>query len=373
MEDTSPGDLVEAIEILIDTLLDAAEEDAEVRESLRVLRGWMDERLEEIEDESGAERQRAPRGRAAPRARPAREWNDGARRREGPGRRRSGEEIDLDLVRQRSMIKSEACRFASMRRRLLARGADPETEIDPHYKDLVGRAKALPGCYAWPLDSNRQLPGDNELELLARCYENVAQGVEIAQRAVSMKGSEGLPTEELLYLLAEAQSALRAALSATDLRNDEDQIQTYIWVKEQAYDQDTYVSRFMRVEDPADPLKWGDLRSKLETFGQKVAGDSEEEAERKAMLSRVRHELERIDSDQASGSGEHWENVLETLDEWVAGGRPAASRELCQLLLPWLPRIPDGFEPSERAQRVLGAAQRMRDAREARAAARAGS
>ncbi len=373
MDDTGPGDLADAIEILMDTLLDAAEEDPEVRESLRYVRGWLNERLEEVDDEEGGERPRTARGRAPARGRGGREWSDRGRPREGPGRRRSGEEIDLDLVRQRSLIKAEACRFASMRRRLLARGADPETEIDPHYKDLVGRAKALPGCYAWPLDSNRQLPGDNELELLARCYENVALGVEIAQRAVSMKGSEGLPTEELLYLLAEAQSALRAALSATDLRNDEDQIQAYIWVKEQAYDQDTYVSRFMRVEDPADPLKWGDLRTKLEAFGQKVAGDSEEEAERKAMLSRVRHELERIDSDHASAAGDHWGNVLETLDEWVAGGRPAASRELCQLLLPWLPRFPEGLEPSERAQRVLGAAQRMREAREARAAARAGS
>jgi hypothetical protein len=363
MNDTGPGDLGEALDILMDVLLDAAEEDEEVRDSLLLFQEWVDERLEEIE--APGEGQRPRQLRARPRRAPAPHG-----RREGPGRRRTGEEIDLELVRQRSLIKAEACRFASWRRRLLARGADPESEIDPKYKELVGRAKALQGCYAWPLDSNRQLPGDNELELLARCYENVAGGVQLAQRAVSRPGSEGLPSEELLYLLAEAQSALRTALQATDLRNDEDQIQTYIWVKEQAYDQEKYVSRYMRVEDPADPLQWGDLHARLEAYGQSLAGTESEDSERKALLSRLRHELERLDSDHTSAAGEHWQKILGTLDEWVDKGRPAASRELCQMLLPWVERMPKELEPSERAQRVLDASERMRAAREARAAAR---
>ena len=366
MNDTGPGDLGEALDILVDVLLDAAEEDEEVRDSLAIFRDWLDERFEELEEgpQGRKPRQLRPRARRVPLPRG---------RREAPQRRRGGEEIDLELVRQRAQIKSEACRFASWRRRLLARGADQETEIDPKYKELVGRAKALHGCYAWPLDSNRQLPGDNELELLARCYENVSLGVHIAQRAVSSRGTEGVPSEELLYLLAEAQSALRAALQATDLRNDEDQIQTYIWVKEQAYDQDKYVSRYMRVEDPADPLKWGDLRERLEAFAQKIEGDESEDAERRDLISRLRHELERLESDHADAGGEHWQKVLGVLDKWVEEGRPAASRELCQLLLPWVNRLPEGLEPSERAQRVLDAAERMRSAREARAAARAGS
>lgn len=360
MTDSNQGDLAEALEILMDSLLDAAEEDGEVRDSLFTFRDWIDERLEELEDGDSGERKRE-RSRE-PRA-----------RREGPSRRRSSDEIDLDLVRQRSLIKAEACRFASLRRRLLERGADPETEIDPHYKDLVGRAKSLPGCYAWPLDSNRQLPGDNELELLARCYENVALGVEIAQRAVSSKGSEGVPDEELLYLLAEAQSSLRAALTATDLRNDEDQIQSYIWVKEQAYDQETYVSRFMRVEDPADPLRWGELRTKLEAYGQKVEGDSEDETDRRARLTALRETLEGLKGERPAAAKKRWGTVFEALDAWVGEGRPAASRELCQILLPWIADVPAKLEVPERAQRVLDATQRMHTAREARAAARTGS
>lgn len=364
MTETGPGDLGEALDILMDVLLDASEEDEEVRDSLHLFREWLDERMDELEESGEGRRPRQLRPRARREA-PQRG------RREGPPRRRGGEEIDLELVRQRAQIKSEACRFASWRRRLLERGADQETEIDPKYKELVGRAKALQGCYAWPLDSNRQLPGDNELELLARCYENVSVGVHVAQRAVSSPGSEGVPNEELLYLLAEAQSALRAALQATDLRNDEDQIQTYIWVKEQAYDQDKYVSRFMRVEDPADPLKWGDLRARLDAFALKIEGDESEDAERRELLSRLRQELERLGSEPAGT--EHWQAVLGVLDAWVESGRPAASRELCQLLLPWVGRPPEGLEPSERAERVLSAAERMRAAREARAAARAGT
>jgi len=366
MNETGPGDLGEALDILMDVLLDAAEEDDEVRDSLHLFREWLDERLDELEETAEGRRPRQLRPRARREALPR-------GRREGPQRRRGGEEIDLELVRQRAQIKSEACRFAAWRRRLLARGADQETEIDPKYKELVGRAKALQGCYAWPLDSSRQLPGDNELELLARCYENVSLGVHVAQRAVSSRGSEGVPSEDLLYLLAEAQSALRAALQATDLRNDEDQIQTYIWVKEQAYDQDKYVSRYMRVEDPADPLKWGDLRARLESYAQKIEGNESEDAERRELLSRLRHEIERLESDHPSSAGEHWQKILATLDKWVEEGRPAASRELCQMLLPWVGRLPAGLEPSERAQRVLSASERMRSAREARAAARSGT
>lgn len=365
MEETGPGDLGEAIDILMDVLLDTAEEDEEVRDSLHLFREWLDERMDELEDSGQGRRPRQLRPRArrepAPHA-----------RRDGPPRRRGGEEIDLELVRQRAQIKAEACRFASWRRRLLARGADQEMEIDPKYKELVGKAKALQGCYAWPLDSNRQLPGDNELELLARCYENLSLGVHIAQRAVSSPGTEGVPSEELLYLLAEAQSALRAALQATDLRNDEDQIQTYIWVKEQAYDQDKYVSRFMRVEDRADPLKWGDLRTRMEAFAQKIEGDESEDSGRRALLARLRQELLHLEGEDSETTAGHWNNVLATLDEWVEEGRPAASRELCQLLLPRVGRLPSSPAPSERAQRVIAAAERMHAAREARAAARSG-
>jgi hypothetical protein len=353
--DNGPGDLGDALDILMDVLLDAAEEENDVRESLLVLREWMAERMEELGPGGPARRLRGRR-------------DAGRGRGDGPPRRRGGEEIDLETVRQRALIKCEACRFASYRRRLLARGADPETEIDPRYKELIGRAKALNGCYAWPLDSNRQLPGDNELELLARCYENVAFGVEIAQRFVSSPGSEGIPTSELLYLLAETQSALRAALGATDLRNDEDQIQTYIWVKEQAYDQDIYVSRYMRMEDPADPLIWADLRKRLEAFAQGIKTDPEGEEQRRELLERVRESFR--DLAEGEPPGEAWGEICEVLDEWVGAGRPAASRELCGLIMPWSDRLPEGLSLTPTATAVLSEAKRLREAREARAAAR---
>jgi hypothetical protein len=357
MTEAAPGDLGEALDILMDVLLDAAEEETDVRDSLLLVREWMVDRLEEL-------------GEADPNRRPVRSRRDSGRgRTDSPKWRRGGDEIDLETVRQRALIKCEACRFAAFRRRLLARGADPTTEIDPRYRELVGRAKALNGCYAWPLDSNRQLPGDNELELLARCYENVAFGVEIAQRFVSSRGSAGVPTSELLYLLAETQSALRAALGATDLRNDEDQIQTYIWVKEQAYDQEIYVSRFMRMEDPADPLIWADLRKRLEAFAQNISSDPADEEQRRELLARLRGGFEGLA--EGEPPSEAWGEILGVLDEWVEAGRPAASRELCQMLIPWSDRLPEDIEPSEPATRVLTEATRLRTAREARDAARA--
>ena len=355
MTEAGPGDLGEALDILMDVLLDAAEEENDVRESLLFVREWMVDRLEELGDAGPSRRSRGRR--------------DGGRgRSDGPPRRRGGDEIDLETVRQRALIKCEACRFAAFRRRMLARGADPETEIDPRYKELVGRAKAVNGCYAWPLDSNRQLPGDNELELLARCYENVAFGVEIAQRFVSSPGSNGVPSSELLYLLAETQSALRAALGATDLRNDEDQIQSYIWVKEQAYDQDIYVSRYMRMEDPADPLAWADLRKRLEAFAAGVETDPEGEEQRRDLLGRLRDSFENL----AAGEPpvEAWGEICNVLEEWVDAGRPAASRELCGLVMPWSDRLPEGVALNEPATQVLSEATRLRTGPEARAAAR---
>src|SRR5205814_510333 len=59
-----------------------------------------------------------------------------------------------------------------------------------------------------------------------------------------------------LDLAAEAQSALRVAVSMLDRYVDNDQLKLFIWLREMAAERRTLIRRYMRREDPAEPAGW---------------------------------------------------------------------------------------------------------------------
>lgn len=253
----------------------------------------------------------------------------------------------LERARDRARLKAEACHWARA-----DLGDDEVTE--GLRRALVARAKDLLDCYAWPLDPARPHPDDELLELCGEGYENLALVLDIILATRTWITGTVAPPEDLLFIAAEVQSALRAALLAVDVKDDADQIELFIWVRELGYRHSIYVPRHLRREDLADPTEWLDLRERIDGLGRRLRAEEDERRERKRLIDKLRFQCSRLErSENAGEQRAAWEDILRTLEGWVAAGRPATSRDVIDPLLKHLDTLPEDLELTPGARRVL--------------------
>lgn len=386
--------------VLLAALREAAGRDEAVRNALRALHAWVGERLGELEvrveqataaEESAeaaeeevtlVERHVQIGGVRASRpilvkVSQGEEGAAAALRREvappAPAPSFSGPTIarpvglDLNLVRRRALLKGDVCRWAVKSRR--AELTDYGTGRGPEYGELVRRAKALPDCYAFPLDGSRPLPDDEELEQLACCYDGLARGVEVAIRHAQRFGEDEAPPEDLLELLSEAQSALRIGLERIDIYKDSDQVAVYEWLVGQTRAHQIMIQRHMRLLDPADPAEWFDLRERFDAFERQMSSAEDERRRRSDLLNKLRYHVGRLKDARENERADNWTSIADVLQVWVEEGRPPSNRDLCDLLLPLIDDIPDGVEFESPALRVLKAVDELSARLEMRTAA----
>lgn len=249
----------------------------------------------------------------------------------------------------RARAQARACEIAARRR---GRDALPEAALD----ELEAEVARAGGRRPWPLDPDRALPEPEWLEVCARCYELAADAAELVLSFPEWAGGKGEPPQDLLELLAEVQSALRAALSEAGIENDSTQLDLFGWIRAQAYEHQIYIPRFMKLDDRADPSQWHDLGERLETLGERLRTREQADRERRRLLGQLNHQVERLR--KAEDDAERipaWNAILRTLDAWVASGRSPTRREVCDPLVAHLDQMPDGLQVPDRARRVLEA------------------
>jgi L-seryl-tRNA(Ser) seleniumtransferase len=251
---------------------------------------------------------------------------------------------DLPLIEQRCRLKAEAARWAAMRRHIDYRD---EREMR---EELIERASALPSCFLWmcPLEAPSPQAAAAYPDL-AGCFDAVADLLPLVRKileAPDLLNGELVPA---LELLAEAQSALRIAVTRTGEQADGDQTQVFIWLLRTANEHRLFIRRHMRTEDPADPARWPDLRRRIGELEQRVQEAQKRVNLRKKVLGKVRHKVSLLTGDPARDA-ETWQSLAATVDELVGLGVPPSNRELRELLLPVieeapeLPEAPRGFQ-----------------------------
>ncbi|MBK9118953.1 MAG: hypothetical protein IPM18_05020 [Phycisphaerales bacterium] len=272
---------------------------------------------------------------------------------------------NLRTVARRSRLKSECMRWSLVRRRRITEGASFETVIAPTDQDLISRARELPGCFLWMLDPYESQPDDESGEDIAACYENLAEAAELVEDLLGGEGAEAESYLENAYrALAEAQSAVRAALLPVQTRRDTDQEEAFHWLKRRTFEDQIYVTRHMKLDDPADPARWSDLQARLELlrsgFDQLRSG----RRERTQLLNKIRYHAQKLArAEEAEALGE-WQTLSSSVERLVANGTPPSDRALRDLLLPLLDSLPESLEPGDGFQLVLREVDRYLAAQE---------
>ncbi|MFI4883258.1 MAG: hypothetical protein ACIAQU_11815 [Phycisphaerales bacterium JB064] len=162
--------------------------------------------------------------------------------------------IDLPRVATRCRLKAESCRHQILRQDQ-ERDTPEESESRQRMNDLIAQAKGIPDCFLWMFFRKGLPTGNEQLEVIARCYEAMAQAAELCQAMQPLdQWRDEDEVREALQLLSTTSSALRVALEDTWLTQpDIDQDEVHQWLKLVTSEYRYHVRKHMQLNDPADP------------------------------------------------------------------------------------------------------------------------
>ena len=311
-----------ATRVLLDALGHLAKDRGDVRQALFSVQRWIGQQLdgadalhEKVVSPDVGRRVVTDTGSAGDRA------------------QREARRIDMDKVEARSRWKEAALRFV-VERRSAGEGAgeDERDRLAQRESELREDRTQHEETYPWMLEGTN---GGSDEALLdaADCYDVVAR---VAQRIGELQDSgaldEGAPSE-LLYLIAEAQSALLAALSHVGQRTDSDQRDLFLWLKDQTHRHRIYVDRHMRLEDPADAKGSADRLRRLDERVEMVNVGAAASRERGQLLNKLRFHARKCLESQRIPQGDA-STLTTTLDRWKELGLDPNDRSVTDLVGP---------------------------------------
>ncbi|MCP3905241.1 MAG: hypothetical protein GY715_16570 [Planctomycetes bacterium] len=267
--------------------------------------------------------------------------------------------VDMRSIVKRCGLKARSCRWAIDRRGRVAANADCNQAIAPTDKELMDIARDLPNCYVWMLDPYGPQADDDELAVIAECYDNLAQAAETAEHFIENDERDEPPDEDLVQIIATIQSALRRVLEVAIDREDLDQREMFRWLRDLTQEHGIPIRQHMRLNDPADPASWDQYRDDL--FGWIEQRESRELRQRKRqqLVSRIRYHVKRLIDGPDVASPHDWERILETTADWTDAGFPASNKDLCaELARLEALEFPDDLDMPPAAEQVFDAVDR---------------
>jgi hypothetical protein len=249
---------------------------------------------------------------------------------------------ELPMIEARCRLKAEAAEWAGSRQERLR---DPSTafqdDIAPLDHKMFDRANQLTDCFLWMCHPRAPRPIDRAGWVdVVGCFNAVAAGIGFI-RALLETPVDGTMLNDAILMLAQAQSALRIAIECIDGPVDRDQKKVYRWLRTTASARTVYIPRYMRLDDPADPTTWRKLVEHIDMSHSSFKQIQQTEQLRQSLFNRVRFHIRAITSKTEYQSIQDWNTVVNCVGDLIEAGLPPSNRELRDLLLPVIEKMPD--------------------------------
>lgn len=271
----------------------------------------------------------------------------------------SDHSLNLSLIEQRCRLKAESCRLYIERR---SAEGDPMREplVLERMRDMIARGKALPTCFLWVFWREETQPDDNTLMTIASCYEALASAASLAHK-LDERGERTDPADlaNVFQLLAEANSALRVSLEATWLRRpDIDQDDAHLWLRRETANRRILVSRFMRLDDPADPARAPELISEVRDLEARIMGRLDHSKKIAGFLQKVRYHGDLLVREADQPNPHHARQIETAVESLTPLGVPPHDSRVTSLLTPGiLAAWPSDHVPAETLSAAIAAAR----------------
>lgn len=263
-------------------------------------------------------------------------------------------DADLPLIEHRLRLKAEAARWSATRQRRFSDDADFYVEIEPVDREIIEQAKELPDCFLWMSHSSGPSPADlSLLEDLGGCFEVAADAVSLVRSCLGEESAGDGALDRALELMAEAQSALRAAVEDVGYNHDDkDQVRMFRWLRTMCRRPEHFIPRYMKNDDMADPIAWADLSERINQLDEQIEQRRQKAKHYKFRLNKIRYHLKNIMRDPDDHQLHDWRVIIETVDAMVSGGVPPSDINLRSLLMPVVDDLPEVTLP-DTVQQVL--------------------
>lgn len=264
----------------------------------------------------------------------------------GEARRTFGPDtIDLNLISERARLKAEGVRWAWTRERRIHAGADFMREIQPNDQSLVHRAKSLSNCYMWMNDPfGPRLTDQHQMETLAGCFETLSEAVSLVKEVMPDRHKQPDLVKQALTYMAQSQSALRMIVRQVYDRDDQDQMESYQWLRRITQVERIYLSRYMRLDDPADPNDWVMIHEAVNRIVQQLDETRQTNTEIKKQIRKLAYETSQIAHLPADLALPRWEIVFTTIEDLLDLGMSPSHPDMINPLLHIAPSIPEEVE-----------------------------
>jgi hypothetical protein len=259
-----------------------------------------------------------------------------------------GSEAELAPIEARCRLKAEAARRAALRLHQACRGEAPTEEVAPGHPEIAEWAERWTDAFYWRYASEEAPPLDPSiLDQLGGCFEAVAEALALAI------GCPDQPKilEQVLPLIAEAQSALRTAAQQIQTNDEPEQLQVFEWLKVTAARRRIYIRRFMRAGDSADPARWAELLDRVQQVGERAGYQTRKRTQLEALFQRLRAGVSALPGGGATEAD--WRTVIAAVEDILREGVPPSRREIRELLLPVVNDLPELEDLPAGFQRVL--------------------
>ena len=117
----------------------------------------------------------------------------------------------------------------------------------------------------WMLDPRGHVEDARPWVHLANAFETAAEAAEMFQNWDAVpEPVRDRPASDVLHLAAEAQAVLYSAVAAVGkTRPDNDQVQFFVTIREEAARHQVYIRRYLRKEDRGDPTAGPDVSRRV--------------------------------------------------------------------------------------------------------------
>jgi hypothetical protein len=269
---------------------------------------------------------------------------------------------DLELIERRCRMKADGCRWAAERMRLMNEQADFRTEIAPLDRAIVEQAKLIPVCKLWMNWSEAPIPTTPEdYEVVGHCFDALAEAISVVRDVLVDLSGQKSHLAVAMQLVAESQSALRAAVRQIDGPTDHEQIAAYAWLRATTSARCILIERYMVADDQADPENWHDLLARIESFRLSIVQVGRREHRKQTLLGALSHLSNRLMCCDESERRLLWEDAVKTADGLISLGVPPSDRQLRDVLLPVIDDAPEMQSGSQALRLVQREIDRVRD------------
>jgi hypothetical protein len=279
-----------------------------------------------------------------------------------PGDHSKRRNQELADIEKRCRLKSEAAHWAAERLRRDREGNEVPLEAPPLDPEMVAWGSQLVTSFYWIQAADGAPSVDVALvDHVGGCFAAAAEALALVRIMLDEHPGNSKVLERSLPLVAEAQSALRAAVQRLGGTVDPDQLEIFEWLKTTAARHHVFIKRFMRADEVAEPARWSELLARIESAGSGSKQGRPPDSQVERLRDLVKAVQVGVDND------ENWHALINVVDDVIGAGVPPSNRELRDLLLPVIDEVPARDEYPESFRRVLHEIDRFLATRDATA------